>query len=170
MADRVVRSLSSWVRSCCIVTCLAVTVAFCVLGWSVPGCERQRPQGSAQANSLPPEPDEQADNTLCLDCHTNFATEEISAKHFKKGFGCVACHGDSVAHGDDEGNVTKPDVLFGRTEIAPFCKMCHPTHVANEDYDKFVRKWRGRRRPSGVMLLDDATCMDCHGLHVRIGE
>lgn len=161
-------SISSQIRIDSIVGCFIVAVALCIFGWAISGCERQKPSGSAQASSLPPEPDENVDNRLCLDCHTNFATEEISAKHFKKGFGCAACHGDSIAHGEDEANVIKPDVVFGRTEITPFCKMCHPTHITSEEYDKFVKKWRGQYRPTGVMLLDDATCMDCHGLHVRM--
>jgi hypothetical protein len=46
----------------------------------------------------------------------DFKAEVISARHEKAGVGCTDCHGSSLAHGDDELNITPPDRLFGRAE------------------------------------------------------
>ena len=144
------------------------------LGAGLSGCGGPKPAGEtgapraqpgAGARVVVPRPDKQASNTACLDCHMDLANEPISAGHLEHGFGCAACHGNSVAHGEDEANITKPDVLFGRSEIEPFCRKCHPHHKTGKTYDAFVATWRGKRRPSGVMLLEDATCTDCHGSH-----
>ena len=105
------------------------------------------------------------DNSECLICHMDFKTELISAKHESTGVGCTTCHGPSLAHGDDEFNITPPDRLFGRAEIDSFCKGCHRTHVRGKTYDDFVKKWHSRRRPNGRMILDDSVCTDCHGNH-----
>ena len=160
-------------------TALAMGLVLSIGGWVICGCKDSKPQSSPQVEhprtagpptASPPKANRQADNVACLDCHMDFADELISAKHLDKGFACTACHGESIAHGEDEGNVTKPDVLFGRTQITPFCRQCHPTHKSGAEYDAFVKKWRGQRRPTGVMLLDDATCTDCHGRHALAGE
>jgi len=159
--------------------CLATIVVLCVCVWVVGGCKSSSSVGDSQSRQTEPAsstsfvrpgPVRQADNSACLDCHLDFADEMIVSVHLKQGFGCTACHGESVAHGEDEANVTKPDVLFGRTQITPFCELCHESHKSDEKYNEFMQEWRGRRRPSGVMLLDDATCTDCHGRHVLIGE
>lgn len=107
----------------------------------------------------------QVDNSECLICHMDFKTEVLSVRHEKAGVGCTSCHGTSLAHGDDELNVTPPDRLFGRAEVVPFCKACHPTHKTGKVYNAFLRKWHGRRRPNGRMVLDDSVCTDCHGNH-----
>ncbi len=65
-----------------------------------------------------------ADNSECLVCHMDFKSELISSRHEEEGVGCTYCHGESLAHGDDESNIIKPDVLFGRAEIRGYCK--HP--------------------------------------------
>lgn len=107
----------------------------------------------------------QADNSECLICHMDFKNELLSARHEKAGIGCTSCHGPSLAHGDDELNITPPDKLYGRAEIVPFCKACHRPHVEGRVYDEFVKKWHSRRRPNGRMILDDSVCTDCHGKH-----
>ena len=66
------------------------------------------------------------ENAECLICHMDFESEELSVKHDEAGTGCISCHGASLAHGDDELNITPPDKLFGRAEIERFCKGCHP--------------------------------------------
>ena len=106
-----------------------------------------------------------ADNSKCLLCHADFKAELISAGHEKAGVGCTKCHGLSLAHGGDELNITPPDKLFGRAEIAGFCKDCHPTHKKGQVYEDFVKKWHSKRRPNGRMVLDDSVCTDCHGEH-----
>lgn len=147
------------------VSCMLIGV---VLGaWGCAQCKRPT------AKSNPPEVKQNnngvaldaADNSECLICHMDFGAEEISAKHEKAGVGCTNCHGDSLAHGDDELNITPPDRLFGRAEIVPFCKGCHPAHVKGAVYEDFVKQWHSRRRPNGRMILDDSVCTDCHGNH-----
>ena len=105
------------------------------------------------------------DNSECLICHMDFKAEVLSAVHEKAGIGCTTCHGVSLAHGDDELNITPADRLFGRAEIVPFCKSCHPTHKRGKVYDAFLDKWHSRRRPNGRMVLADSVCTDCHGNH-----
>jgi len=169
---------SRWPGTSALGACLLAFLALCLFGSAFPGCmsdepadtpEAKPPERLSTAGLLQPEPDESADNSPRLDCHMDFVDEPISVNHLEHGFACTACHGKSVAHGEDEANVTKPDVLFGRMQITPFCQLCHPTHEPGEAYDEFVKEWRGRRRPNGVMLLDDATCTDCHGRHFRLG-
>ncbi len=134
------------------------------------GCTAHHPVVRAGSSGLVrPAPVDRASNLACLDCHADLANELIASAHLKKGYACTACHGPSVAHGEDEANVIKPDVLFGRTEITPFCKLCHPEHKKSDAYDDFIQQWRGQRRPTGVMILNDATCTDCHGRHLMIG-
>jgi len=131
------------------------------------------PHKGPTAKSKPPETKQKraavaldaADNSECLICHMDFKGEEISAGHEQAGIGCIGCHGDSLAHGDDELNITPPDKLFGRAEIVPFCKGCHPTHVEGRVYDDFVKQWHSKRRPNGRMIVDDSVCTDCHGNH-----
>ena len=179
MATTIAGRLSSRAGSRGIVSCLITILALNTCGWAISGCmspkpavspQKDQPESAGSTGLLRPKPDEHADNSACLDCHMDFADELIAARHLRNGFACIACHGESVAHGEDEANVTKPDVLFGRAQIAPFCRQCHRTHESGKKYDEFVKEWRGRRRPTGVMLLDDATCTDCHGRHVLIGE
>ncbi|MHC4637371.1 MAG: cytochrome c3 family protein [Planctomycetota bacterium] len=106
-----------------------------------------------------------ADNAECLICHLDFKSELISSRHEKEGVGCTYCHGQSLAHGDDESNIIKPDLLFGRAEIRDYCKQCHPVHRKTSNYNDFVKKWYGKRRPNGRIVTDDSACTDCHGNH-----
>jgi hypothetical protein len=106
------------------------------------------------------------DNSTCLVCHIDLETEDLVAAHLKGGIVCASCHGNSETHRSDELNITKPDMLFGRSEIRAFCKSCHPTHKSGTQYQAFVKEWSGRRRPNGRMVLADSICTDCHGNHV----
>lgn len=141
---------------------LTVCVLVCA-GLAVWGCVSQKGQGTG--TTVPDVVAKKADNSECLICHMDFKAEVISARHEKAGVGCTDCHGSSLAHGDDELNITPPDRLFGRAEIDSFCKGCHSTHVAGRVYDDFVKKWHSKRRPNGRMILDDSVCTDCHGNH-----
>jgi len=107
----------------------------------------------------------QTDNSACMVCHMDFADEPMAAKHLDAKIVCASCHGRSEAHGGDESNITTPDVTFGRAEIGPFCKTCHPKHKTGKEYDVFIKKWRGKRRPNGRMVLDNSVCTDCDGNH-----
>jgi hypothetical protein len=134
------------------------------------GCqpaESAKTESASQAAGVhkPVPPPRTGENSECLICHMDFNNEELSVKHEQVGIGCINCHGDSLAHGDDELNITPPDRLYGRAEIVPFCKGCHETHVTGKVYDDFVKKWHSKRRPNGRMVLDDSVCTDCHGNH-----
>jgi hypothetical protein len=108
----------------------------------------------------------QTDNSACLVCHSDFETEELVVKHLKGGIVCASCHGESEIHRSDELNVTPPEVLFGGSEIGPFCKGCHPAHKDQGKYDAFLKEWNGRRRPNARLITADSLCTDCHGNHV----
>ena len=105
------------------------------------------------------------DNSVCLVCHLDLETEDLAAAHLKAGIVCAGCHGASETHRSDEANITKADFMFGRAEISPFCKACHPKHKIGKQYQVFLKEWSGRRRPNGRMVLADSTCTDCHGNH-----
>ncbi len=107
----------------------------------------------------------QKDNSVCLVCHMDMEAEEIVVVHLKAGIVCAACHGPSEVHRSDELNIMKPEVVFGRSEIDPFCRACHRTHTSSEQYTRFVKEWTGRRRLNGRMVTSGSTCMDCHGNH-----
>ncbi len=105
------------------------------------------------------------DNSACLVCHINFEKEELVATHLKKGITCARCHGASKAHMNDEEAATEPDVLFGRAEVAPFCRQCHGDHRDKAAVDRFLAQWQSKRRPHRRLIRADSICTDCHGLH-----
>jgi hypothetical protein len=107
----------------------------------------------------------QTDNSACLVCHLDFEREELAAQHVTAHVVCAGCHGRSEAHRSDELNITKPDVLYGRSAIDPFCVRCHPTHKDPGKLAEYLNQWRGVRRPNGRMVQDDSVCTDCHGQH-----
>ena len=105
------------------------------------------------------------DNSTCLVCHINFEKEEIAAIHLKQGITCAHCHGVSYEHANDEEAAAKPDILFGRSEVEPSCRKCHQAHQKPDAVAKFLAEWKGKRRPQGRLILANAVCTDCHGLH-----
>ncbi len=153
-ARLLVRKFSHGIRDLCFV----IGATFVMFG-----CVRDESPGAGEGKMSPGV--RSADNSECLICHMDFKAEELAAKHEKEGLGCTSCHGPSLAHGDDELNITPPDRLFGRAEIVRFCKDCHRRHVKGKAYDEFVEKWHSKRRPNGRMILDDSVCTDCHGDH-----
>ncbi len=108
------------------------------------------------------------DNSLCLLCHSNFRDEELATKHLEQGITCAHCHGISYEHMDDETSRTKPDVLFGRAEVARFCNRCHSGHEQPEKVAAFLDEWKGKTRPNGRLILRQAMCTDCHGEHAMV--
>ena len=163
-----VRNTVQLAIGCCLLPALVAFLCGCS-GPKTAANGRQAAAGTASAgSSVVPKPDGQADNASCLICHVDFSKEPIAVRHLEEGFGCTACHGESTTHERDELKVAKPDVLFGRAAVTPFCKTCHPTHTTGTEYEAFVTKWRGRRRPNGRMILADAVCTDCHGLHATL--
>ena len=147
---------------------IAAVLAVCLLlagGWGY-WRHRAAKRPATVTNLVVQDPRGLKDNTTCLVCHIDLEAEDLVAVHLKAGIICANCHGNSETHRSDELNITKPDVLFGRSEIGPFCKSCHPKHSSGRQYDLFFKEWSGRRRPNGRMILADSICTDCHGHHV----
>lgn len=115
-------------------------------------------------------------NSKCYVCHPSMKTEELTTGHLGVGITCDACHGESVEHMHDEMLMTKPDLLFGRSEVRAMCSKCHKPRGEHEFYERqdhknpaaveaFFEKWTGRMRPNGRAVAKDSVCTDCHGTH-----
>jgi hypothetical protein len=123
----------------------------------------------AEAPLLLDEPAEQgsggsadaADNSPCFVCHANYRQEALAVRHAESKMGCVACHGDSFAHRNDENNTTPPEKMFARDAVEAACGKCHTTH------DVAPREVIARFRKRGLEAADIGTivCTDCHGDH-----
>ena len=74
--------------------------------------ESAKPKVAAKQHSGPV-----ADNQSCLVCHTNYQGETMAVSHAQGNVGCVACHGQSLAHCNDEDNVTPPDIIYPANKI-----------------------------------------------------
>jgi hypothetical protein len=121
--------------------------------------------------------EKQDDNSKCFVCHPDLKTEEISTMHSDMGVTCDECHGPSIEHMHDEMLMTKPDLLFGRSEVNRMCSnpTCHKPSGESDVYglkdhdpaavEAFFKKWRGRIRPNGRAVTHDSVCTDCHGTH-----
>jgi hypothetical protein len=117
-------------------------------------------------------------NSKCYVCHPDMKTEELSTTHLEMDVTCDECHGASTEHMHDEMLMTKPDLLFGRSEVARMCSnpTCHKPGEGREMYglrdhkdpqavEAFFQKWTGRIRPNGRAVNHDSVCTDCHGTH-----
>lgn len=115
-------------------------------------------------------------NSKCYVCHPSMKTEELTNNHLPMGITCDICHGPTVEHMHDEMLMTKPDLLFGRSEVRAMCSKCHKPQDQHEFYqredhkdpaavDAFIEKWAGRMRPNGRAATKDSVCTDCHGTH-----
>ena len=114
-------------------------------------------------------------NSKCYVCHPSMKTEELTVNHLTLGVTCDVCHGLSTEHMHDEMLMTKPDLLFGRSEVRQMCSSCHKpggerSFYGLEDHDpkvveEFIKSWRGRIRPNGRAVTKDSICTDCHGTH-----
>ncbi len=115
-------------------------------------------------------------NSKCYVCHPSMKTEELTNDHLPVGITCDICHGPTVEHMHDEMLMTKPDLLFGRSEVRAMCSKCHKPHGQREYYERqdhkdpaavqaFFEKWTGRIRPNGRNVTKDSICTDCHGTH-----
>jgi hypothetical protein len=118
------------------------------------------------------------ENSKCYVCHPGMKTEEISTNHVAMSVSCDICHGPSTEHMHDEMLMTKPDLLFGRSEVQKMCSnpSCHKPGEGREVYGRqdhknpaaveaFFEKWTGRMRPNGRAVAHNSVCTDCHGTH-----
>jgi hypothetical protein len=117
-------------------------------------------------------------NGKCYVCHAGMKTEELTTIHLGMGVTCDQCHGPSTEHMHDEMLMTKPDLLFGRSQVRKMCSnpTCHKPgserevysrqdHMDIEAVEAFFEKWTGRMRPNGRNIMPDSICTDCHGTH-----
>lgn len=102
-----------------------------------------------------------ADNQACFVCHANYQDESLVRKHAKEGIGCEKCHGPSVAHRNDEDNITPPDILYSEHRINAMCEECHKEH--NVPAHKIIATWQ--KRCSDKTNPGKIVCSDCHGDH-----
>ncbi len=96
--------------------------------------------------------------------------------HLPPDITCDVCHGASTEHVHDEMLMTKPDLLFSRSEVRRMCSRCHTIgeegqlfsiedHSNPNAVKSFLRRWAGRMRPNGRNVSEDSVCTDCHGTH-----
>jgi hypothetical protein len=124
-------------------------------------------QGAAPPPAEPaaaePTNDPLGPNAACYICHMTFVREELAKTHLKADVTCIACHGVSNRHANDENiGATKPDVVFQRDEVNASCRTCHPTHDVPPE--AVIARWLERK-----LTKSPPVCTDCHGSH-RIGR
>lgn len=102
-----------------------------------------------------------ADNSACFVCHANYDEEPFAVVHAKANCGCIRCHGASLAHRDDENNITPPDVMFSAETMNSNCNKCHDTHDAPavEVLARWQKRCPEKTDPKSLV------CTDCHGMH-----
>ena len=102
-----------------------------------------------------------ADNSACYVCHANYDGEKLALIHAIDDVGCIECHGESLAHRDDEDNVTPPDVMYPADQIEDKCAECHDEHdvSAREVITRWKERCPKKTNPSELV------CTDCHGQH-----
>ncbi len=102
-----------------------------------------------------------ADNSACFVCHGNYQDEPLAQCHAAANVGCIACHGTSTAHRNDEDHRTPPDVMYAAADIDRACGKCHATHDAPAK--KVLARWQ-EKCPAKTDPAD-VVCTDCHGEH-----
>jgi len=150
---------------------LAIVVPICIIFVAVFSCAKSPGRSlafgplSPRSVSLPASAS-MPNNSLCLVCHVNFAENDSIAGHISEGITCAHCHGRSVEHMNDESMMTRPDILYGRSEVQALCKQCHQqSHKNPKAVEAFRNKWAGRKRENGRNVTEDSICTDCHGRH-----
>jgi formate-dependent nitrite reductase cytochrome c552 subunit len=100
-------------------------------------------------------------NETCLACHMNFIREALVVHHASGEVSCIDCHGESIAHRNDENSTIPPDRMYPSEAIDPSCLKCHETH--NAPAAKVVARWMAccADEKDAATL----TCTDCHGKH-----
>jgi hypothetical protein len=101
------------------------------------------------------------ENTACFVCHANYGTEFLASRHAKANISCCRCHGESLAHQNDENNITPPETLYPAEKIVTFCKKCHKTHDVSPV--EVITRWK--ERGLDKKNPDKMVCTDCHGDH-----
>jgi formate-dependent nitrite reductase cytochrome c552 subunit len=101
------------------------------------------------------------DNQSCYVCHGNYDGEELVVAHGKEKIGCIDCHGESLAHRNDEDNITPPDKMYALEDIDKMCGACHAKHEVPAR--EVIRRWK-ERCPTKTNPKE-IVCTDCHFHH-----
>ncbi|HNS22663.1 MAG TPA: multiheme c-type cytochrome [Sedimentisphaerales bacterium] len=136
---------------------------------------------TAQAAKAPAEPQDENDyyakptqafvaNPYCRACHLDFDEEELALDHELAGIGCERCHGESLRHRSDEGNVTPPELMYPKERINPTCMMCHPRHEINhlQDHQPILEAGLSIFQETPSSADAKKYCTDCHGIKHRM--
>jgi len=102
------------------------------------------------------------DNSSCYVCHGNYDGEELVVTHGKEGVGCIDCHGKSLAHRDDEDNITPRDKMYSLAKVDGMCGECHVMHDAPAR--KVIERWQ--QRCPAKTDPKKIVCTDCHFAHL----
>ncbi len=107
-------------------------------------------------------------NPFCKACHLDFDEDELALDHELAGIGCERCHGESLRHRSDEGNITPPQLMYPKERINPTCMMCHPRHEIRhvEDHQPILETGLSifeSEEPSEEAGHTARYCTDCHG-------
>jgi hypothetical protein len=98
-------------------------------------------------------------NATCYVCHANYADEPLAQRHAKANMACSDCHGESIAHKNDENHLTPPDRMYPAGEIDEACRKCHTGHDVQPA--EVVRRWREHIGDTKT----DVLCEKCHEGH-----
>lgn len=101
----------------------------------------------------------EAKNATCYVCHANYTDETLAQWHAKANISCADCHGESIAHKNDENHLTPPDRMYPASEIDGDCLKCHATHDVQPA--EVVRRWRQHTGDKKT----DVLCKKCHESH-----
>lgn len=139
--------------------------------WAAGQVEAETNNEDPKWDVVRPEPDaetEEADNSYCLVCHSNYEGEQLASTHQPKGVGCETCHGVSDAHSSDEDNLTPPEIMWAKDRIVSRCMTCHSGErlVANEKAGVMHRKVLDSEAAAkeGRKTIRIG-CVHCHGKH-----
>jgi len=100
-------------------------------------------------------------NDACFVCHGNYREEPMAVSHAKNEVSCIDCHDASLAHRNDEDNVTPPDKMYPVAKIDASCAECHDTH--DVPAREVLKRWQ-ERCPQKTDFAQ-IVCTDCHGNH-----
>jgi hypothetical protein len=108
-----------------------------------------------------PKEELKVDNSSCYVCHGNMDGEELVVSHGMEGTSCIDCHGASLAHRNDEDNITPPDIMYASEGVDPMCGKCHDIHEASAR--KVIERWQERcpAKTDPKQII----CTDCHYQH-----
>ncbi len=101
-------------------------------------------------------------NEACYVCHGNYREEPMAVEHAKQDVSCMKCHGPSLAHRNDEDNITPPDKMYALAKVEAGCLAeCHDSHDAPAR--EVLKRWQ-ERCPQKTDFTQ-VVCTDCHGFH-----